>query len=282
MFLVIVNHREFPFVVGYRIFLAIVISLLLKINKRAVWSVLIYQCMMELRPPDPVQLAPPVAMPSYAEMVNRGMDAKFQPNFSPRAYNKSFQSLLMGEKRLIVTDMRSSEKFQNAPAAIFYDDEVDALAAPLQRTLVGSALLNLAKSLGSPIQMDEATAKGTRPFKACVFIEFDCLEANFSSKMGNDSVVGDSQPIGLCGLNTNTLIPSNYDTIESTKSLNSDGRYLEFESHPRILTRRNSEGDMQSHSIKKDLGKKNLNVEFNETAIAKVTDAFLFNDGFND
>uniref|UniRef100_A0A6N2MN15 Uncharacterized protein n=1 Tax=Salix viminalis TaxID=40686 RepID=A0A6N2MN15_SALVM len=33
--------------------------------------------------------------------------------------------------------MRSSEKFQNAPAAIFYDNEVDALAAPLQRTLVG-------------------------------------------------------------------------------------------------------------------------------------------------
>ena len=225
--------------------------------------------MMEARPPDPVQLAPPLAKPSYAEMAKCGVGAKFQPNFSPRAYNKSFQSVLMGEKTPIVKDMRSSKKFQNAPAAIFYDDEVDALAAPLQRTLVGkfnrmprfevireffrrlnllgafdihwfdykhifiklnndldyqrifakrdwffggykmwvlkwsvdfvpekessivpvwisfpnlryhlyegSALLNLAKSLGPPIQMDEATAKGTRPSKARVCIEFDCL-----------------------------------------------------------------------------------------------------------
>ncbi|KAJ6719963.1 TA11-LIKE NON-LTR RETROELEMENT PROTEIN-RELATED [Salix purpurea] len=128
---------------------------------------------MELRPPDPVNLAPPVTKPSYAEMAKGGVG--IQPNFSPRAYNKSFQSVLMGEKTPIVKDTRSSEKFQNAPAAIFYDDEVDALAAPLQRTLVGSALLNLAKSLGPPIQMDEATAKGTRPSKARVCIEFDCL-----------------------------------------------------------------------------------------------------------
>ncbi|KAJ6674328.1 hypothetical protein OIU74_024076, partial [Salix koriyanagi] len=92
---------------------------------------------MELRPPDPVQLAPPVAKPSYAEMANCRVGTKFQPNFSPRAYNKSFQFVLMGEKAPIVKDTRSSEKFQNAPAAIFYDDEVDALAAPLQRTLVG-------------------------------------------------------------------------------------------------------------------------------------------------
>ncbi|KAF9670988.1 hypothetical protein SADUNF_Sadunf12G0000100 [Salix dunnii] len=557
--------------------------------------------MMELRPPDPVQLAPPVAKPSYAEMANCGVGAKFQPNFSPRAYNKSFQSVLMGEKTPIVKDMRSSEKFQNAPAAIFYDDEVDALAAPLQRTLVGkfnrmprfevireffrrlnllgafdihwfdykhifiklnndldyqrlfakrewffggykmrvlkwsvdfvpekessivpvwisfpnlryhlyegSALMNLAKSLGPPIQMDEATAKGTRPSKARVCIEFDCLvvppteiwvqvrsresgknlsgywqpvtfekmpeyctkclhvghnmdncilldknvrprqpfkqaetapkndsklasknnlkpategvknkeewvevrhkkttpkhvennekgnpidkgksiqinntptivnegtssktqdreivrdtplgnlieeeskkletdkgdpiqppdkgksieidntptlvdegtyaktqdreiiretpmgslieiktpvnltvadnlqEANFSSKISSDSRDGDSQPIGLCGLNTNDTIPSNCNSIESSKSLNSDGRYLEFESHPRILTRRNSEGDVQSHFVKKDLGKKNLNAEFNETAIAKVIDAIPLNNGFND
>ncbi|KAB5533655.1 hypothetical protein DKX38_016741 [Salix brachista] len=107
-------------------------------------------------------------------------------------------------------------------------------------------------------------------------------EANFCSKIGSDSVVSDSQPIGLCGLNTNAPIPSNCDTIESTKSLNSDGRSLEFKSHPRILTRRNSEGDVQSHFIKKDLGKKNLNADFNEIAIAKVTDAFHDNDGFND
>ncbi|KAF9681426.1 hypothetical protein SADUNF_Sadunf05G0000200 [Salix dunnii] len=356
--------------------------------------------MMELRPPDPVQLAPPVAKPSFAEMAKCGVGAKFQPNFSPRAYNKSFQSVLMGEKTPIVKDMRSSEKFQNAPAAIFYDDEVDALAAPLQRTLVGSALMNLAKSLGLPIQMDEATAKGTRPSKARVCIEFDChnmdncilldknvrprqpfkyfetdpkndsklgpknnlkpategvknkeewvevrhkktapnhvenneksnpippldkeesqklktdkgdpihppdkgisieidntptlvdegtyaktqdkeivretpigslieiktpvnlnvsdnlQEANSSSKISSDSMVGESQPIGLCCLNTNDTIPSNCNTIESTKSLNSDGRYLEFESHPRILTRRNSEADVQSHFSKKDL-----------------------------
>ncbi|KAJ6731271.1 TA11-LIKE NON-LTR RETROELEMENT PROTEIN-RELATED [Salix viminalis] len=459
--------------------------------------------MMELRPPDPVQLAPPMSKPSYAEMANGGVGAKFQPNFSPRAYNKSFQSVLMGEKTLIVKDMRSSEKFQNAPAAIFYDDEVDALAAPLQRTLVGSALLNLAKSLGPPIQMDEATAKGTRPSKARVCIEFDCLveppteiwvqvrsresgknlsgywqlvtfekmaayctkcshvghhmdncmlldnnvrprqplkhvetapkndtkiasnnnlkpateggkkikrngwrlgirkhhinmwntmlraiisppldkgksiqipillnegtstktqdsenvcdtplgnlieeesrkldkddliqpqdkgksietdnhpilvddaktqdreidketptgslteiktpvsltasdnlkKANLSSKFSKDSMVGDSQPIGLCGLNTNDTIPSNCNTIDSTKSLNSDSMSIEFENHPRILTRQNSEGDVQSHFSKKDLGKKNLHAEFNETAIAKVIDAIPLNICFND
>ncbi|KAF9688547.1 hypothetical protein SADUNF_Sadunf02G0208300 [Salix dunnii] len=339
--------------------------------------------MMELRPPDPVQLAPPVAMPSYADMANRGMDAKFQPNFSPRAYNKSFQSVLMGEKRPIVTDMRSSEKFQNAPAAIFYDDKVDALAAPLQRTLVGKfnrmpgfevqirsresgknlsgywqpdsqklemdkndpipppdkgksiqidntpTLVNeetsaktqdreivrdtplgsliekerqkLEMDKGDPIQppdkgkpiqidntptlMDEGTYEKTQdreivretPMGSLIeiitplnlTISDNLQEPNFSSKIGNDSVVGDSQSIGLCDLNTNAPIPSNCDTIESTKSLNSDGRYLEFEIHPRILTRRNSKGDKQSHSIKKDLGKKNLNVEFNDTAIAK-------------
>ncbi|KAJ6719960.1 GLYCINE-RICH CELL WALL STRUCTURAL PROTEIN 1.8-LIKE [Salix purpurea] len=503
----------------------------------------------------------------------------------------------MGEKTPIVKDTRSSEKFQNAPAAIFYDDEVDALAAPLQRTLVGkfnrmprlevirdffrrlnllgafdihwfdykhifiklnndldyqrlfakrdwffggyklrvlkwsvdfipekessivpvwisfpnlryhlyegSALLNLAKSLGPPIQMDEATAKGTRPSKARVCIEFDCLveppteiwvqvrsresgknlsgywqpvtfekmpayctkcshvghhmancilldnnvrprqplkhdasipkndtkiasnnnlqpateggkknkeewvevrhkkaahkhvennakgnpippldkgksihipillnegtstktqdradvrdtplgnlieeesrkldkddpiqpkdkgksietdnhpilvddaktqdreidretpsgslseiktpvnltasdnlkEANLSSKISTDSKVGDSQPIGLCGLNTNDTIPSNCNTIDSTKSLNSDGRSFEFENHPRILTRRNSEGDVQSHFSTKDLGKRNLHAEFNETAIAKVIDAIPLNICLND
>ncbi|KAB5551438.1 hypothetical protein DKX38_008749 [Salix brachista] len=507
--------------------------------------------MMELRPPDPVNLAPPVTKPSYAEMAKGGVG--IQPNFSPRAYNKSFQSVLMGEKTLIVKDTRSSEKFQNAPAAIFYDDEVDALAAPLQRTLVGkfnrmprfevireffrrlnllgafdihwfdykhifiklnndldyqrlfakrdwffggykmrvlkwsvdfipekessivpvwisfpnlryhlyegSALLNLAKSLGPPIQMDEATAKGTRPSKARVCIEFDCLvepptkiwvqvrsresgknlsgywqpvnfekmpayctkcshvghhmvncmlldnnvkprqppkhvetapktdtkiankgksiqipillnegtstktqdredvrdtplgnvieeesckldkddpiqpqdkgksietdnhpilvddaktqdreidketptgslseiktpvnltasdnlqEANLSSKISTDSMVGDSQPIGLCGLNTNDTIPSNCNTIDSTKSLNSDGLSIEFENHPRILTRRNSEGDVQSHFSKKDLGKRNLHAEFNETAIAKVIDAIPLNICLND
>ncbi|KAJ6764102.1 GLYCINE-RICH CELL WALL STRUCTURAL PROTEIN 1.8-LIKE [Salix koriyanagi] len=316
---------------------------------------------MELRPPDPVNLAHPVTKPSYAEMAKGGVG--IQPNFSPRAYNKSFQSVLMGEKTPIVKDTRSSEKFQNAPAAIFYDDEVDALAAPLQRTLVvwisfpnlryhlyeGSALLNLAKSLGPPIQMDEATAKGTRPSKARVCIEFDCLveppteiwvqvdliqpqdkgksietdnypilvddaktrdreidreapsgslseiktpvnltasdnlkEANLSSKISTDSKVGDSQPIGLCGLNTNDTIPSNCNTLDSTKSLNSDGRSLEFENHPRILTRRNSEGDVKSHFSTKDLGKRNLHAEFNETAIAKVIDAIPLNICLND
>ncbi|KAB5540603.1 hypothetical protein DKX38_013577 [Salix brachista] len=320
--------------------------------------------LMEPQPPNSVLSAPPVVAPSYVAMADRGLgqqQANFQPNFSPRAYNKSFQFVLMGEKRSIVTDTRSSEKFQNAPAAIFYDDEVDALAAPLQHTLVGFALLNLAKSLGPPIQMDEATAKGTRPSKARVCIEFDCLlapnnnlklategvtknkaewvkvqhkktapkhvdnngkesqklemdkgdpippldkgksiqidntpilvdertcaknqdreivrdtplgslieieipviladsnnlqEAKFCSQIGSDSVVGDSQPIGLNSLNMNAPIPSNCNTIESTKSLNFDGRFLKFESHPRILTRQNSEGDVTSHYIKKDL-----------------------------
>ncbi|KAJ6770877.1 hypothetical protein OIU74_017348 [Salix koriyanagi] len=95
-------------------------------------------------------------------------------------------------------------------------------------------------------------------------------------------MVGDSQPIGLCGLNTNDTIPSNCNTIDSTKSLNSDGLSVEFENHPRILTRRNSEGDVQSHFSKKDLGKRNLHAEFNETAIAIVIDAIPLNICLND
>ncbi|KAJ6399844.1 hypothetical protein OIU84_015495 [Salix udensis] len=146
----------------------------------------------------------------------------------------------------------------------------------------------------TPTLVDEGTCAKTQdreiiretPFGSLIKIEtpviladFDNLqEANFCSQIGSDSMVSDSQPIGLCGLHTNAPIPSNCDTIEYTKNLNSDGRSLEFESHPRILTRRNSEGDVQSHFIKKDLGKKNLNVDFNETAIAKVTDAFHVND----
>ncbi|KAJ6719964.1 hypothetical protein OIU79_007559 [Salix purpurea] len=62
-------------------------------------------------------------------------------------------------------------------------------------------------------------------------------EANLSSKISTDSMVGDSHPIGLCGLNTNDTIPSNCNTIDSTKSLTSDGLSIEFENHPRILTR---------------------------------------------
>uniref|UniRef100_A0A6N2LLT6 Uncharacterized protein n=1 Tax=Salix viminalis TaxID=40686 RepID=A0A6N2LLT6_SALVM len=371
----------------------------------------------KLRPPDPVNLAPPVSKPSYAEMAKGGVG--IQPNFSPRAYNKSFQSVLMGEKTPIVKDT-SSEKFQNAPAAIFYDDEVDALAAPLQRTLVGkfnrmprferdwffggykmrvlkwsvdfvpekessivpvwitfpnlryhlyegSALLNLAKSLGPPIQMDEATAKGTRPSKARVCIEFDCLveppteiwvqiasnnnlktaaeggkknnkeewvevrhkkaahkhvENNAKSNpippldkgksiqipillnegtstkthdredvrdtpLGNlieEEIVNwirmilslrqvihrnDNHPILVDDAKTQDREIGKETPTDSTKSLTSDGMSIEFENHPRILTRRNSERDVQSHFSKKDLGKRNLRAEFNETAIAK-------------
>ncbi|KAJ6414224.1 hypothetical protein OIU84_006952 [Salix udensis] len=271
-------------------------------------------------------------------MANGGVGAKFQPNFSPRAYNKSFQSVLMGEKTPIVKDMRSSEKFQNAPAAIFYDDEVDALAAPLQCTLVGKfnrmprfepreldllrpmSALNLGnlikeesckldkddpiqpqdkgKSIETdnhPILVDDAKTQDREIDKetptgslteiktpVSLTASDNLKEANLSSKFSKDSMVGDSQPISLCGLNTNDTIPSNCNTIDSTKSLNSDSMSIEFENHPRILTRRNSEGDVQSHFSKKDLGKKNLHAEFNETAIAKVIDVIPLNICFND
>uniref|UniRef100_A0A6N2N9W4 Uncharacterized protein n=1 Tax=Salix viminalis TaxID=40686 RepID=A0A6N2N9W4_SALVM len=89
-----------------------------------------------------------------------------------------------------------------------------------------------------------------------------------------DSMVGDSQPIGLCGLNTNDTIPSNCNTIDSTKSLNS---MLSIE----ILLDETLKG-CAIHFSKKDLGKRNLRAEFNETAIAKVIDAIPLNICLND
>lgn len=58
---------------------------------------------------------------------------------SDRALKKTFQSVLCGKNPYVVTRPRpaDSSSFQNHPAVVFFDDEVEALAAPYQRMLVG-------------------------------------------------------------------------------------------------------------------------------------------------
>ncbi|EOX96783.1 Uncharacterized protein TCM_005954 [Theobroma cacao] len=59
-----------------------------------------------------------------------------------------------------------------------------------------SALLLIAKAIGNPLGVDEATANGTRPSVARVFIEYDCLKPPIesvwivTSKRGSEDVTG--------------------------------------------------------------------------------------------
>ncbi|EOY20357.1 Uncharacterized protein TCM_045949 [Theobroma cacao] len=115
---------------------------------------------------------------------------------SPRALRKSFLTVVVGEKPPVIPPSRNSCVYKDRPVATFYENEIEILARPFSDSLVGkfnrmpklqeirqafrgivwisfsnlkarlyekAALLLIAKTIGKPLYVDEATANGSRP-----------------------------------------------------------------------------------------------------------------------
>ncbi|WRX16204.1 protein of unknown function DUF4283 - like 6 [Theobroma cacao] len=213
-------------------------------------------------PTDPKDLHPPV---NNGGLLNNNLQ---NPPISPRAQKKFFLSVAAGEKPPLIPPTREPFWYKDRPAAVFFYDEITALAQPFKFSMIGkfsrmprineirmafkgiglvgayeikwldykhiliqlsnehdlnriwlkqvwfisnqkmrvfkwnpdfqpekesslvpvwisfpnlrahlyekSALLVIAKTVGRPLMVDEATAKGTRPSVARVCIEYDC------------------------------------------------------------------------------------------------------------
>ncbi|EOY26351.1 Uncharacterized protein TCM_027856 [Theobroma cacao] len=92
------------------------------------------------------------------------------------------------EKLSVIPPTRDSITYKDRPTAIFYEDEIQILARPFSNSIIGKfnrmpklqeirqefkGIGLLAKTVGKPLYVDEATVNRTRPSVAQVCMEYD-------------------------------------------------------------------------------------------------------------
>ncbi|EOY31737.1 Uncharacterized protein TCM_038853 [Theobroma cacao] len=108
---------------------------------------------------------------------------------SPRALKKSFLTVTTGEKPPVIPPSKDLSVYKDKPATTFYEDEIQILAHPFSHSLMGKfnrmpklqnirqAFSGIAKTVGKPLFVDDATVNGSCPSVAWVCVEYDCRKS---------------------------------------------------------------------------------------------------------